>query len=215
MSTIAALSNYPLYTGDTTGFKIIANDNGETITHTITKETLLSGLATTGSNVFNGNQTITGSLNVSGSINITNGSITMPERPAFRVTGTGGGISSTTILSGSKTIIDYNQGNAWNNSNGTFTAPIAGLYQVNLVARCDGNTSPSAQVIVYKNNTTISPSPNGTTQIMVEWAANTTANHMGGSTITKLAVGDTLKTIVTVGTISFDGNDNFSVAYIG
>jgi hypothetical protein len=215
MPTIAALSNYPLYTGDTTGFHIIANDNEETTTYKIHKDTLISGLATTGSNVFNGNQTITGSLNVSGSINITNGSITMSERPAFRVTGAGGGTAATTVLSGSMTNIDYNQGNAWNNSNGTFTAPIAGLYQVNLVARCSGNSNPSAQVIVYKNNTTTSPSSDGTAQVMLEWAANTTANHIGGSTITKLAVGDTLKTIVTVGTISFDGNDNFSVAYIG
>ena len=139
----------------------------------------------------------------------------MPERPAFRVYGLGGATSATTILSGSMTIVDYNQGNAWNNSNGTFTAPIAGLYQVNLVVRCAGNSNPSAQVIVYKNNTTTSPSPNGTAQVMLEWAANTTANHIGGSTITKLAAGDTLKAIVTVGTVSFDGNDNFSVAYIG
>ncbi len=175
----------------------------------------LVGYAITGSNVFNGNQTITGSLNVSGSINITNGSVTMPERPAFRVTGAGGATAATTVLSGSMTNVDYNQGNAWNNSNGTFTAPIAGLYQVNLVVRCAGNSNPSAQVIVYKNNTTTSPSPNGTAQVMLEWAANTTANHIGGSTITKLAAGDTLKAIVTVGTISFDGNDNFSVAYIG
>jgi len=174
----------------------------------------LVGYAVTGSNVFNGDQTITGSLNVSGSIIITNGSVTMPERPSFRVTGAGGATASTTVLSGSMTNIDYNQGNAWNNSNGTFTAPIAGLYQVNLVARCSGNSNPSAQVIVYKNNTSTSPN-NGTAQVMLEWAANTTANHIGGSTITKLAVGDTLKAIVTVGTISFDGNDNFSVAYIG
>jgi hypothetical protein len=30
-----------------------------------------------------------------------------------------------------------------------------------------------------------------------------------------MAVGDTLKFIVSAGTISFDGNDNWSVAYIG
>ncbi len=50
---------------------------------------------------------------------------------------------------------------------------------------------------------------------MIEWAANTTMNHAGGSTISKLEVGDTLKAVVAVGTLSFDGNDNFSVAYIG
>jgi hypothetical protein len=61
MST-AALSNYPLYTGDTTGFNIIANDSGETTTYTVTKETLLVGLATTGSNTFKGTQTHSGSI---------------------------------------------------------------------------------------------------------------------------------------------------------
>ena len=172
-----------------------------------------TGLITTGSVATT--QSITGSLNLSGSLNIISGSVTMQDRPAFRVYGAGGGTAATTVLSGSMTTVDYSQGNAWNNSNGTFTAPVAGLYQVNLVVRCVNNSSPSAQVIVYKNNTTTSPSSNGTAQVMLEWAANTTANHIGGSTITKLAVGDTLKAIVTVGTISFDGNDNFSVAYIG
>ena len=105
---------------------------------------------------------------------------------------------------------DYSQGSGWNQATGTFTAPIAGLYQVNVVARCSGNTNPAAQLIVRKNSGgTI------TTQIMLEWAANTTVNHIGGSSVTKMAVGDTLYAIVTTGTVTFDGNDNFSVAYIG
>ena len=62
------------------------------------------GFATTGSNTFNGNQTITGSLSIS------NGSITMPDRPAFRVTGAGGPTAAVTVLSGSMTTVDYNQG---------------------------------------------------------------------------------------------------------
>jgi hypothetical protein len=218
-----------------------------------------SSLATTGSNTFNGNQTITGSLNLTngnivasqitantsslyltsgsnlyiqnngiaeisgsllvsgsttftGSISISSGSITMPNRPAFRVTGAGGGTTAVTTLSGSMTTIDFNQANCWDNTTGTFTAPIAGLYQVNLVCRTNSNSSSSGQIIVYKNNT---GGTTGTPQVMIEWAANTTMNHAGGSTISKLAVGDTLKAVVAVGTLSFDGNDNFSVAYIG
>jgi len=179
---------------------------------------------TSGSNLYvqnNGLTEITGSLRLSGSlamsgsISISSGSITMPNRPAFRVYGLGGATTAITTLSGSMTIVDYNQG-GWDNTTGTFTAPIAGLYQVNLVCRTNSNNSAqSVQVIVYKNNTTTSPSPNGTAQVMVEWAANTNVNHIGASTISKLAVGDTLKAIVTVGTASFDVNDNFSVAYIG
>jgi hypothetical protein len=50
---------------------------------------------------------------------------------------------------------------------------------------------------------------------MVEYGTSTSMNHTGGSTISKLAVGDTLKMVVAAGEISFDQNDNFSVAYIG
>jgi hypothetical protein len=156
---------------------------------------------------------ITGSLDVSGSITINSGSITMPNRPGVRVVGSGGSKTAVTTLSGSYTVVDWQQSNAWDNSTGTFTAPIAGLYQINLVVRTASNSLGTiSQLIVYKNNT---GGVTGTPQIMVEYGVNTTMNHTGGSTISKLEVGDTLKMVVAVGEISFDGNDNFSVAYIG
>jgi hypothetical protein len=49
---------------------------------------------------------------------------------------------------------------------------------------------------------------------MVEFGNNTLMNHAGGSSVTKMAIGDTLKTIVSTGTVGFDENDNWSVAYI-
>jgi hypothetical protein len=159
-----------------------------------------------------GSLRVSGSLALTGSISISSGSIIMPNRPAFRVTGAGGPTAATTVLSGSMVIVDYNEGGHYNITNGTFTAPIAGLYQVNLVCRTYSNSAGASQAVVVKNNTAGS---NGAVQIMLEWAANTSVNHMGGSTISKLAVGDTLKAMIFMGTSSFDGNDNFSVAYIG
>jgi hypothetical protein len=148
-----------------------------------------------------------------GSINISSGSIIMKDRPAFRVTGAGGAKAAVTRLSGSYLNVDYQQGSGWDNSTGTFTAPIAGLYQVNLVTRTNSNSLGTiSQIIVYKNNT---GGTTGTTQVMIEYGANTTMNHTGGSTISKLEVGDTLRVVVATGEISFDLNDNFSVAYIG
>lgn len=150
------------------------------------------------------------SIDDSGSINTQGNGITMPNRSAFRAIGVGNTISATTIVSGSNYSVDYSQGTAWNTSTGKFTAPQDGLYQVNLVARISGNAFSQAQI----RKTAISGGT-VTTQIMIEWGVNTTANHIGGSTISKLAVGDTLHLEVTAGSISFDANDNFSVAYIG
>jgi hypothetical protein len=186
-----------------------------TISSSLTANTS-SLFLTSGSNFYlqnNGSAEITGSLLVTGSVTITSGSITMPNRPAFRVTGVGGAKVSTTVLSGSYLNVDYQQGSGWDNSTGTFTSPIAGLYQVNVVVRTNSNSLAGiSQLIVFKNNTS---GTNGTPQIMVEFGANTTMNHTGGSTISKLAIGDTLKMVVSAGEISFDANDNFSVAYIG
>ena len=155
--------------------------------------------------------TFTGAITFQNPVTYTQ-STNMPNRPAFRVVGNGGQIASVTTMTSSNWTVDFQQGSALNGTTGIFTAPLAGLYQVNLVVRAYTNSGVTAQVICRKTTAVGSVV---TTAIMVEWAANTTMNHTGGSTIIKLAAGDTLKLDVTLGSISFDGNDNWSVAYIG
>jgi hypothetical protein len=135
------------------------------------------------------------------------------NRPAFRVVGNGGAVSATTTMTSTNWTVDFNQGSYLNSSTGIFTAPVQGLYQVNVVVRTNSNSlNAISQIIIQK---TAYSGGATSTQIMVEFGNNTSMNHAGGSAIVKMAVGDTLKFIVSAGTISFDGNDNWSVAYIG
>jgi hypothetical protein len=151
------------------------------------------------------------SLTVNGNLTVTGTTIT-PNRIAFRVYGSGTTNNLTTTQNGDGTLnsnnfaVDFQQGSDLNPTTGVFTASVAGLYQVNLTARNSGYAVGISQIVIQKNSTIV---------IMVEWAASSTMNHTGGSTVVKLVVGDTLKMRVVGGQINFDLNDNWSVTYIG
>lgn len=142
-----------------------------------------------------------------GNLTLNAGSIIMPTRPAFRVTGatTGAGAdkATPTVLSGSLVTVDYNQGSNYNNTNGEFTCPLAGLYHVWYVGRTQN--SSLAAVSILKNNTTV----------LAYWESNTNTGHFGSSAVVSLAANDIVTAKVTAGTITFDTNDNWGVAYIG
>lgn len=139
-------------------------------------------------------------------------------RPGFRVYGSTGsnwgtGTNTSGYLNSSQYTVDFNQGSYLNTTTGVFTAPVDGLYQINVSGRYAGNGNYS-QIAAVKNATSGNGS-GGSVAVMVEWAGNSTMNHVGAGSVIKLAANDTLVLKVLAGTVQFDSNDNWSVAYIG
>ena len=71
----------------------------------------------------------------------TAGVVTMPSQPAFRASRTAGNYTSADTIVWNNVI--YNQGNHYDNSNGRFTAPVAGIYQFNVMGSITANPANS------------------------------------------------------------------------
>jgi hypothetical protein len=165
--------------------------------------------------VVSGGATIQANATVNGTAGVI-----LPNRPAFRITGNGASVTVGSNVTSSNWTVDYTQGNAasyLNGSNGTFTAPVAGLYSTSLTARTTANNNYNIiQAVIYqiKSNTQ-------TVAAFIEWNGNTSFNHATTSSTVKLAVGDRLYvTCVSSGApngsgFSFDGNDHWDVVYLG
>lgn len=186
-----------------------SNIVGTSANTTITANNYVSTFDTSGRLTLPGDLVVTGNVSISG-IQAGLG----VNRPGFRVYGANTTNALTTTQNGTGYLnynnwaVDYNQGNYLNVASGIFTAPAAGLYSINLNVRTPSNANVTInQAIVYKNTSSV--------MIMVEFGSNTTMNHAGGSTVAKMAVGDTLGLKVGAGTITFDPNDNWSVTYLG
>ena len=138
-------------------------------------------------------------------LSLPGGAVIMPQRPAFRVTGSSGyNPTVNTVISGSSVGIDYNQGGYYNSSNGQFTCPVAGLYHVWYVGRTFA--ASLASVALYKNNGGVP---------LAFWESNINSGHFGVSAVVNLAANDVITAKVTAGQVTFDGNDNWGAAYIG
>ena len=216
--TINTASNFTFNpsSGLLTTFKVYVNGTTTSTTTSTGALVVDGGIGVAGNvvanSIYTNSSSINGDVTVSGNVTISGSkAVTMPNRPAFRVYGSTNNTLTTTqngdgLINGNNYTVDYNQGSHLNTTSGTFTAPFAGLYHVDLVARNSGYTGGISQAVVTVN---------GNIKLMLEFGSNSSMNHAGVSSIFKLAANDTLQLRVSAGQIQFDNNDSWAVAFIG
>lgn len=89
------------------------------------------------------------------------GRVTMPYQPAFHARGIGNTASSGGTANGGEylllgnTSVTVNNGSHYNASNGTFTAPVAGLYYFSLSLLYDNSFNTTGAVAIRKNGSDV------------------------------------------------------------
>jgi hypothetical protein len=143
-----------------------------------------------------------------------NGAVTKPFNPAFRAYYS---VNSTWALSNGSTFIfnatEFNIGNCYNTSNGTFTAPVAGVYQFNFYSILLGNYTNGA-ISFFKNGAAMT---SGFNIHFSPPTANAWSN-VTYSTLVYLNAGDFVYMINSSGfAINFHGDDwsSFSGYLVG
>jgi len=177
----------------------VGNIVGTTTNTTITANTFVTSFLSNGAITTTSNVIVTGS-----------NAISIPNLPAFRVYGNTSAqfLGGTTITN---QVVDYNQGNYYNNSTGFFTAPVAGLYHCYATVRVGSNNGLN-QASIQKN------SSSSGANVIAFWETDTntgTALHFAMTGYAKCVVGDTIRLQVLSGNVQFDSNDSWGVTFIG
>ena len=137
-----------------------------------------------------------------------NGVVTTPKTPAFRASRTAGNYSSAVTIVWDNVI--YNQGSHYDNSNGRFTAPVAGIYQFNVMGSV---TAGAANMGIHRVRI------NNSYQADVFPIASVTVNHISyaNSFLFNLSANDYVDVTASSGTWYGSGNihNHFSGFLVG
>ena len=212
----ASDSRYVNTTGDTmTGQLVVSqgNSGGIAAISLPVDETTIQGPSSNTQIRMGGNLVLSGNGRVSANVGAVErmaidsaGRVTMPYQPAFIAYPT----STTTFTSGviifQNTLL--NRGSIYNTSNGRFTAPVSGVYQVNYAVRSQTSRA-YARTRLYLNGATYSIMEAGVD-------GQTSSSHYQYSTMINMLANDYVQIELSSGyTLECDAFSQFSAHLIG